>query len=548
MVMIVNTTTIHYYLMARNTEEYSITKTPHRKENYSAEQLVDFARSADPITGPKYFMENHFWITNPKFGRMLFNPYDYQLGLIDTYHNHRFSVNLLSRQLGKTTVAAGYLLWFAMFNPDSTILIAAHKYTGAQEIMERIRFAYELCPDHIRAGAIKYNQGSIHFDNGSRILSQTTTETTGRGLSVALLYCDEFSYVRPTIAEAFWTSIYPTLSNGGRAIITSTPNSDEDKFSEIWRNANKCIDEYGNPTILGQNGFKAYKAYWHQHPERDPNTPEGLVWEKENRAILGDEKFEREMNLAFIIDEETLISSMTLRHMEGVEPIEKHGQVRWFKKPSKECTYVVGLDPAVGTGGDNAVIQVFELPSLIQVAEWQHNKTPVEKQISILSDITKELTDVAGPESVYYSVENNTLGEAHLVVIREIGEENIKGIFLSEPKVTGQLRGYRKGFNTTNKKKLTACTKLKTWIEKDMMKVNSQNLISELKTFVASGVGYAAKTGERDDLVTSTLLCVSMIQVMQGFDEKIDMAMRKSLEDEFELPMAFFMGATAFGL
>jgi hypothetical protein len=91
--------------------------------------------------------------------------------------------------MGKTTTAAGYLLWYAMFIPDSTILIAAHKFSGAQEIMQRVRYAYELCPDHIRAGVTSYNKGSIEFDNGSRIVSQTTTETTGRGMSITLLYC-----------------------------------------------------------------------------------------------------------------------------------------------------------------------------------------------------------------------------------------------------------------------------------------------------------------------------------------------------------------------
>ena len=50
---------------------------------------------------------------------------------------------MLGRQMGKTTVAAGYLLWFAMFKPDSTILVAAHKAAGSQEIMQRIRYAYE---------------------------------------------------------------------------------------------------------------------------------------------------------------------------------------------------------------------------------------------------------------------------------------------------------------------------------------------------------------------------------------------------------------------
>ena len=130
--------------------------------------------------------------------------------------------------MGKTTTAAGYLLWYAMFVPDSTILIAAHKYSGAQEIMQKIRYAYELMPDHIRAGVTSYNKGSIEFENGSRIVAQATTENTGRGMSITLLYCDEFAFVRPTIAKEFWTSISPTLATGGKAIITSTPNSDED--------------------------------------------------------------------------------------------------------------------------------------------------------------------------------------------------------------------------------------------------------------------------------------------------------------------------------
>jgi hypothetical protein len=187
---------------------------------------MEFARCADPVTGPEYFMSNYFYIQHPVKGKMLYHPFEYQQRLIDTYHNNRFSISLMPRQTGKTTSAAGYLLWFAMFRPDSTILIAAHKYTGAQEIMQRVRYAYELCPDWIRAGVTSYNKGSIDFENGSRIVSQTTTETTGRGMSITLLYCDEFAFVRPTIAKEFWTSISPTLSTGVKAIINSTPNSD----------------------------------------------------------------------------------------------------------------------------------------------------------------------------------------------------------------------------------------------------------------------------------------------------------------------------------
>lgn len=88
-----------------------------------------------------------------------------------------------------STIASGFLLWYAMFNDDMTILITSNKYDGAQEIMQRIRFAYESIPDHIRAGAKEYNKRSMVFDNGSRIVATTTTETTGRGMSLSLVYC-----------------------------------------------------------------------------------------------------------------------------------------------------------------------------------------------------------------------------------------------------------------------------------------------------------------------------------------------------------------------
>jgi len=187
-----------------------------------------------------------------------------------------------------TTVAAGYLLWYAMFVDDATILIASNKYDGAQEIMHRVRYAYESVPDHIRAGVKVYNKRSMDFDNNSRIVATTTTENTGRGMSLSLVYLDEFAFVEPNIAKEFWTSLSPTLSTGGKCIITSTPNTDEDQFADIWFNANKLVDANGNETEVGVNGFKPYMAIWTSHPDRDQ------AWADSEMSGLGEERFRRE--------------------------------------------------------------------------------------------------------------------------------------------------------------------------------------------------------------------------------------------------------------
>jgi len=511
-----------------------LVKKPHTKSAFTQAQLQEFIKCSDPITGPEYFMSNYFYIQHPTKGRMLYEPFDYQKRLIDTYHNYRYSISLMPRQTGKSTSAAGYLLWYAMFVPDSTILIAAHKYTGSQEIMQRIRYAYESVPDYIRAGAVSYNKGSIDFDNGSRIVSATTTENTGRGMSISLLYCDEFAFVRPTIGREFWTSISPTLATGGKCIITSTPNSDEDQFATLWKGANKCFDEFGNPTEIGVNGFKAFRSYWNEHPDRDEK------WAQEQRAQLGDERFRREMDCEFIIWDETLINPGTLIELAGLDPIERQGQVRWYKRPEPQYTYVVALDPSLGTGGDPAGIQIFELPTFRQIGEWQHNKTPIQQQVGILTEIIRYLSETVPATSIYYSVENNTVGEAALISIAEIGEENIKGIFLSEPKRANASRRYRRGFNTTNSTKIAACAKLKNLIESKRMTIVSKPLISELKTFVANGPSFAAKPGETDDLVMALVLVVRMAMLLQSFDSQIDNTMKDSLEDVIE-PMPFYI-------
>jgi len=513
-------------------DEITLIKSPHKKQLYSDIELQQFAKCADPVTGPLYFLDNFFYIQHPTKGRMLYHPFDYQRRLVETYHNYRFSISMMPRQTGKSTSAAGYLLWYAMFVPDSTILVAAHKYTGSQEIMQRIRYAYESVPDHIRAGVTSYNKGNLDFDNGSRIVSATTTENTGRGMSISLLYADEFAFVRPTIATEFWTSISPTLATGGKAIITSTPNSDEDQFALLWKGANRCEDAYGNPTELGINGFKAYRSYWKEHPDRDDK------WAVEQRAQLGEDRFRREMDCEFIINDETLIAPTTLIDLAGEDPAYRIGQVRWYRKPERDRIYVVALDPSLGTGGDPSAIQIFEANTTTQIGEWRHNKTTIPEQIRILADIVAHINEVVkNPQNVYFSVENNTIGEAALISIAEYGEENIQGYFLSEIGGTSGRR-YRKGFNTAHKSKLAACSKFKNLIESRRMTIKSRPLISELKTFVAHGLSYAAKPGETDDLVMSTLLAVRMLQTLQNYHSDLDTQIKDHTDMLIE-PMPF---------
>jgi len=485
---------------------------------------------------PLFFMKNFMKIQHPMEGAQKFEPYPFQVRIIKAFHKNRFTIALTARQMGKTTCAAGFLLWKAMFTPDSTILVTANKLVQALEIMDRIRYAYENCPDYIRCGIKKYNEGTISFDNGSKIVARATSPDAGRGLSITLLYLDEFAFVPPNKAQDFWTSIQPVLSTGGACIITSTPKSDEDQFAQIWKGAEDNTDEWGNPRKdgLGRNNFFAVKVPWHEHPERDE------TWATPYREQLGEARFRQEFECDFVTDDETLINPLTLSGMTGVEPEFYTNTVRWYKDVSPNKTYLVALDPCLGTGRDYAGIQVFELPEMIQVAEWQHNTTAPRQQVATLLKILifidqtlrQDPNQYSDPE-IFWTVENNSIGEAILTIIEDTGEERFPGIFVSEKKRKGQSRGrFRKGLNTDNKKKLSACARAKSLIESGRMLLNSSNLIKELKFFVATDNTFKAKPGAHDDLVCALLLIVRMLDTVLGWSNAIGDLKEHIADDE----------------
>jgi hypothetical protein len=220
------------------------------------------------------------------------------------------------------------------------------------------------------------------------------------------------------------------------------------------------------------------------------------------------------------------------------------GEVRWYKKLDSKKSYVVGLDPAMGTGGDFAAIQIIELPTYEQVGEWQHNTTAIPGQVRVLRDICTYIYEQTNSNNIYWSVENNGIGEAALLVIQDFGEENIPGLFISEPIRKGHVRKFRKGFNTTHGSKTTTCARLKTMVENDKLIVNSKPLLSELKAYIASGSSFQAKPGHNDDLVSSLLLTLRMMTVMKDWDPTVYNTFSQiEHEDDYEMPMPIFISS-----
>jgi len=473
-------------------------KKANAPTEYTLEQVKELDRcSKDPV----YFIQTYCRIQHPVRGAIPFELYDYQIDMIRSFHERKSVVVLSARQTGKSTVSSMYLLWFAMFNFDKTVLIASNKNKGAMEMILRIQYAYQFLPAWLKPGIEDdgWNKHSMKFDNKSRIESTATSDDSGRGMSISLLYLDEFAFVKNAIAEEFWTSIAPTLATGGDCIMSSTPNGDSNIFAQIWRGAN-----------VGANGFHAIFVPWDAPPGRDEEFKENEI------GRIGDRRWLQEYECQFLSSDALLIDSLTLttltKIIKDIEPAFKMREVVFYKKPERDKTYLVGVDPATGSGGDFTVIEVFEFPSMVQIAEFRSNTMSSAVVYPILKNILRYLEQTGS--TIYFSVENNGVGEG-IIALYEADENPPEyAEFVSEEGKN------RTGMYTTARTKMRACLDLKEMVEGNTIKIASKVLLQELKEFARKAGGYEARQGSTDDCVSAALIIMRLLREMATFEQE----------------------------
>ncbi len=473
-------------------------KVAGEEDALTLDQVREKARCAmDPV----YFVQNYCQIQHPVRGAIRFDLYDYQVDMIRAYHEKKNVVILSARQTGKSTVSSMYLLWFGMFHKDKTILIASNKNSGAMEMVSRIQYAYMHIPNWLKPGVTEdgWNKHSMKFENESRIISEATSENSGRGMSISLLYLDEFAFVPPNIADEFWTSITPTLATGGDCIMTSTPNGDINIFAQIWRGAQVAV-----------NGFHPIEIKWDQPPERDE------IFKEEQIGKIGERRWRQEYECEFLSSDALLIDSLVLINLTKavmkITPEFRMRDVIFWKKPEKNKTYFVGCDPATGSGNDFTVFEVFEFPSMVQVAEFRSNTMSSAEAYIVLKNLLRYLESTNS--TVYFSIENNGVGEGMIALHESDENPPTYAEFVSE---SGKGRY---GMTTTGQKKMRACLNLKEMIEKNTLKVVSPMLVQELKEYTRKANAYAARLGSTDDCISACLIIMRMLLEVGSYEQE----------------------------
>ena len=224
-------------------------------QEWTKEDIKEYQRC---MKDPVYFAETYCKVISLDDGLVPFKLYDYQKKMFNHFNDNRFTVVLACRQSGKSISTVAYLLWFALFISEQTIAILANKGSTAREMLSRITLMLENLPFFLQPGTKALNKGSIEFSNNSRIIASATSGSSIRGMSINLLYLDEFAFVEN--ATEFYTSTYPVVSAGKKTkvIITSTANGLGNIYQKIYEGA-----------VQGTNEFKPFRVDWWDVPGRD---------------------------------------------------------------------------------------------------------------------------------------------------------------------------------------------------------------------------------------------------------------------------------------
>jgi hypothetical protein len=467
--------------------------------DYTVEQVKELIKCS---TDPLYFIENYCYIVTLDHGLQLFKLYDVQKKKVDTILNNRKVILMEGRQQGKSITAAACILWYTLFQESKTVAILANKKDAAREVLYRYQIMYENLPLWMQQGVKTWNKGDVELENGSRVFTAATVASGIRGKSVNWLYIDEAAIIPNTVAEEFFTSVYPTISAGEttKILLTSTPMG----YNHFWK--------FWNEAEQGRNGFvPLFVPYW-EIPGRTDK------WAAEQKSLLGELRYNQEVLCKFLGSSATLISGDTLSKMSPKTPVFSNDGLDVYEEPIRASkdgetiigtnhSYVLVADTSRGVGGDYSafvVIDVTEYPYKL-VAKYRNNKIHPLLYTDVIHKVARDYN------KAYCLLEINDNGQQVSDSLwADLEYENL--FFIGNSPKSGQFvssagNGAKSGVSTSKQVKRLGCSLFKGLVENNKLLIFDADIISEMSTFIENTKqSYEADEGYHDDLVMCLVL------------------------------------------
>ena len=472
------------------------------QQGWTKELIKEYVKcSKDPV----YFAQKYCKVISLDQGLVPFHLYPYQKKMFEAFNEHRFNIVLACRQSGKSISACAYLLWFALFNSEKTVAVLANKGATAREMLSRITLMLENIPFFLQPGTKALNKGSLEFSNNSRIIAAATSGSSIRGLSVNLLYLDEFAFVER--ANEFYTSTYPVVSAGKdtKIIVTSTANGIGNTFYKIWEGASQGINE-----------FHPFRVDWWDVPGRDEE------WKEQTIANTSQLQFDQEFGNTFFGTGDTLINAETLMSFRA-KPYKRameNGDLLIYEEPIKGHDYVMTVDVSKGRGQDYSTFNLIDISvrPFAQVAVYRNNTISPLLFPNIIYKYANSYN------KAYVVVESNDQGSVVCNgLYHDLEYENIH--------LESSVKANSIGIEITRKTKRLGCSAIKDILENGKLEIVDENTILEISTFTARGQSYEASDGNHDDLMMN-LVMFGYFSSTQYFGDMTDINLKNMLFDQ----------------
>ncbi len=224
-------------------------------------------------------LEHLYWIIDEKGRKVKFRLRPMQRLFL---HMMWFwNIILKARQLGFTTLIDLIGLDMALFTPNFSVVIIAHRKEDAQKIFyNKIKIPYESMPEAFKAEvkAIKCDAGELILSNGSSV----RVTTSSRSSTCQFLHISEYGKIcaqYPSKAREIRTGALPSVHPGGYCFIESTAEGNGGDFYDKCQEARNAML---SGKKLGMQEFKFCFFPWFKHPDyvADPSTvviPDRLV-------------------------------------------------------------------------------------------------------------------------------------------------------------------------------------------------------------------------------------------------------------------------------
>ena len=438
---------------------------------------------------PAHFMRKYCNIQHPQRGRVLFNLYPFQEKTLHLLRDNPYSIILKSRQLGISTLSAGYSLWLMLFHKDKNVLCIATKQETARNMVTKVKFMYDNLPSWLKIPADENNKLSLRLNNGSQIKATSASSDAGRSEAVSLLLIDEAAFIEG-IGE-IWASAQQTLATGGGAIVLSTPYGTGNWFHKTWVSAEN-----------NENDFLPIKLPWYVHPERDE------TWRKRQDELLGDPRLAaQECDCDFSTSGDVVFYNEWIEFLKETtvkDPLERRGvdQNLWiWEAADYSREYLITADVARGDGKDFSTAHVIDIQTNTQVAEYRGQMPPKEFGYFLVG---------LGSEynNAMLVVENASIGWATLDSIIERGYRNLyqspKSDQLTAESYLKVFEGNSEmtpGFTMSMRTRPLVVNKFREYVGDRSVTIHSKRLIEEMKVFVWKNGRPEAQSGYNDDLV-----------------------------------------------